>query len=42
MIKKMLVLAAIAVAGYLAYSKVTEAQDERDLWNEATAAPDLR
>jgi hypothetical protein len=42
MLKKLLVLAALAGAGYIAYSKVTEAQQERDLWNEATAAPDLR
>ncbi|MCU0282673.1 MAG: DLW-39 family protein [Candidatus Nanopelagicales bacterium] len=42
MLKKLLVLAALAAAGYVAYSKVTEAQQERDLWNEATAAPDLR
>ena len=41
-LKKLLVLTAIAVAGYVAYSKVTEAQQERDLWNEATSAPDLR
>jgi hypothetical protein len=41
-LKKLLVLAAIAAAGYVAYSKVTQAQEERDLWNEATAAPDLR
>ena len=39
--KKLLVLAAIAAAGYLAYSKFTQAQEERDLWNEATASPDL-
>ena len=39
--KKLLVLAAIAVAGYVAYSKFNEAQEERDLWNEATASPDL-
>ena len=42
MFKKLLVLAAIAAAGYAVYMKVTEAQDERDLWNEATSAPDLR
>ena len=42
MIKKLIVLAAIAAAGYVVYTKVTQAQDERDLWNEATATPDLR
>ena len=42
MFKKVLILAAIAAAGYVAYTKVTEAQQERDLWNEATSAPDLR
>ena len=42
MLKKMLLLAAIAAAGYVAYSRVTQAQVERDLWNEATSAPDLR
>jgi len=42
MVKKLLVLAAIAAAGYVVYGRVTQAQDERDLWNEATSAPDLR
>jgi hypothetical protein len=41
-LKKLLVLAALAAAGYAVYTKVTQAQDERDLWNEATSAPDLR
>jgi hypothetical protein len=41
-LKKLLVLAAIAAAGYVAYAKVNQAQEERDLWNEATSAPDLR
>lgn len=41
-LKKVLVLAAIAVAGYVTYAKVTASRQERDLWNEATAAPDLR
>jgi uncharacterized membrane protein YebE (DUF533 family) len=41
-LKKLLVLGAIAAAGYVAYSRFTEAQQERDLWNEATSAPDLR
>ena len=41
MIKKVLILAAVAAAGYATYVKVTAAKQERDLWNEATAAPDL-
>jgi hypothetical protein len=42
MLKKVLLLAAIAAAGYVAYSRLTQAKEERDLWNEATSAPDLR
>ncbi len=42
MLKKLALLAAIAAAGYAVYSRVTQAQEERDLWNEATSAPDLR
>ncbi len=42
MLKKLLVLAALAAAGYVVYSRVNGAQEERDLWNEATSAPDLR
>ncbi len=41
MLKKALVLAAIAAAGYAVYSRMNGAREERDLWNEATAAPDL-
>jgi hypothetical protein len=41
MIKKLAVLAVVAVAGYVAYNRFSSAQAERDLWNEATAAPDL-
>ncbi len=41
MLKKLLVLVAIAAAGYVVYSRVTAAQEERDLWNEATAPTDL-
>jgi len=39
-LKKLLALAALAAAGYVVYTKVNAAQEERDLWNEATAAPD--
>jgi len=42
MLKKLVLLTAIAAAGYAVYSRVTHAQEERDLWNEATSAPDLR
>ena len=40
--KKLLVLVAVAAAGYVVYRKVTAAQAEQDLWSEATSAPDLR
>ncbi len=40
--KKLLVLAVIAAAGYLVYRQITASQAEQDLWTEATAAPDLR
>ena len=42
MVKKLIVLGALAAVGYAIYSRVTGAAEERDLWNEATAAPDLR
>jgi uncharacterized membrane protein YebE (DUF533 family) len=41
-LKRLIVLAAIAAAGYAAYTRYSQAQEERDLWNEATSAPDLR
>lgn len=34
--KKFLVVLAIAGAGYLAWRKLTEADDKRDLWAEVT------
>ena len=40
--KKLLVLAVIAAAGYLVYRQIAASQAEQDLWTEATAAPDLR
>ena len=42
MLKKLTVLGALAAAGYVIYSRFIGAQEERDLWNEATVAPDLR
>lgn len=41
MFKKLIVLAAIAAAGYVAYNRANRAQEERDLWNEATSSPDV-
>ncbi|MGB8020456.1 MAG: DLW-39 family protein [Candidatus Nanopelagicales bacterium] len=41
MFKKLLVLTAIAAAGYVVYNRATQAQEERDLWNEATSSPDV-
>ena len=40
--KKLLLLGAIAVAAYVVYRQVSANQAEKDLWNEATAEPDLR
>ncbi len=40
--KKLLLLAAIAAAAYVVYRQVSANQAEQDLWNEATAEPDLR
>lgn len=42
MLKKVIALAAVAAAGFAVYSRMTGAREERDLWNEATSAPDLR
>jgi hypothetical protein len=41
MLKKTLFLAAVGIAGYLAYQKFNGAKEERDLWTEATTPPDL-
>ena len=41
MLKRILLLVAVAGAGYAAYVKFSSAKQERDLWNEATATPDL-
>jgi uncharacterized iron-regulated membrane protein len=40
--KKLLLLVVLAGVGYLVYRQVTAQQQEQDLWNEATEAPDLR
>ncbi len=34
--KKLLVLAALAAAGYVLYTKYLQNRDERDLWAEVT------
>ena len=34
--KKLLLLAAVAAVGYVAWQKYTEDRDERDLWAEVT------
>ncbi len=39
MFKKIVALAVIAAAGYVAYNRFSSAQSERDLWNEATSTP---
>ncbi|HEY0358654.1 MAG TPA: DLW-39 family protein [Mycobacteriales bacterium] len=39
--KILLLLGALGVAGLVA-KKVKSANDERELWHEATTAPDLR
>ena len=36
-VKKLIVLAIAAVAGYLVYRKISADRAEQDLWNEATA-----
>ena len=39
--KKLLILAAIAGGAYLVYRQLMASRAEDDLWSEATAAPDL-
>jgi hypothetical protein len=41
-VKKLLVLAALAAVGYVVYRQVAASRAEQDLWTEATSAPDLR
>ena len=38
---ELLVIAVVVAAGYVAYNRFNSAQRERDLWNEATAEPDI-
>ncbi len=40
--KKLIVLAALAAAGFVVYRQISASQAEQDLWTEATSAPDLR
>jgi hypothetical protein len=40
--KKLLLLVVVAGAGAIVFKKVKDANDERELWHEATTAPDLR
>ena len=40
--KKILLLAAVLGVGAVVFKKVKDANDERELWHEATTAPDLR
>ncbi|WP_240746853.1 DLW-39 family protein [Cryptosporangium phraense] len=42
MLKKALVLAVLAGIAVVAAKKFKEASDERELWHEATTAPDHR
>jgi hypothetical protein len=40
--KKLLLLAVVAAAGYVVYRQLAASRLEQDLWTEATAEPDLR
>jgi uncharacterized membrane protein YebE (DUF533 family) len=42
LVKKLLLLAALAAVGYVVYNQVQSGKAEQDLWSEATSAPDLR
>lgn len=41
MVKKALVLVALAAVGFVAYRQIAASRAEDDLWTEATSAPDL-
>ena len=40
--KKLLLIVLLAGVGYLVYRQIAANRAEQDLWNEATADPDLR
>ena len=40
--KKLIVLAIAAAAGFLIWKKLQDDQAEQDLWTEATSTADLR
>lgn len=40
--KKILLLVAVAGAAAVVAKKMKDASDDRELWHEATTAPDLR
>ena len=40
--KKLLLLVVIGSAAAMVAKKVKDANEERDLWHEATTSPDLR
>jgi hypothetical protein len=42
MLKKILLLVALAGAAFVVVKKVKDANEERDLWHEATTSTDLR
>lgn len=42
MLKKLLILAAVVGAAAMVAKKVKAANEERELWHEATTATDLR
>jgi hypothetical protein len=42
MLKKLLIVAGVAVVATLVVKRVKATSDDRALWHEATTAPDLR
>jgi hypothetical protein len=41
-VKKLLLLVVVAGLAAVVAKKIKDANDERELWHEATTAPDLR
>jgi len=41
-VKKLLLLVVVAGVAAVVAKKIKDANDERELWHEATTAPDLR